>query len=293
VDEYGNRVIKCTNDEGHTTVFTERGFTPFLLMKAEGIYTLKNKLYTEDNSNVDGATYLGQSTQKRSITLQLKGLYDHDTNRDLLYSLFKSDVPGTMTVIDGSHTRKCTYYVEGITSTAKPGPRIYKVNLVCPDPFFYDPYDVQVKMADWVGAFEFPHEFKMEEIGYRLLTRMRNVKNDTGEDGVGISIKIECMGNVVTPTITHVQKREHITVGYEGKPLNMVFGDVLEIITETNNKHVYFTHNGVKEEINHYLTEDSEFFQLGKGNNNIGYSAVNGVSNMIITITYKLRYAGA
>ena len=47
------------------------------------------------------------------------------------------------------------------------------------------------------------------------------------------------------------------------------------------------------EYINEYLTEDSKFLQITRGNNSFGYEAESGVENIIITIEYKRKYEGA
>ena len=73
----------------------------------------------------------------------------------------------------------------------------------------------------------------------------------------------------------------------------MTAGDVLTITTADNDKHVYLTHDGVTTEVNEYLTEDSVFIQLMRGDNDIGYSADAGEDNMVVEITYRLKYRSA
>ena len=81
----------------------------------------------------------------------------------------------------------------------------------------------------------------------------------------------------------------------KNNPFTMSSGDRLQITTGTGNKHLYYTDvaTGTERDISQYLTEDSEFVQLGRGDNTIGYDAESGAGNMTITITYRLRYAGA
>ena len=72
----------------------------------------------------------------------------------------------------------------------------------------------------------------------------------------------------------------------------MVAGDIVNIVTEKGNKNVTLTREGVTIGINNYLSEDSEFIQLGVGNNHIGYDASEGVSNLSFKITYTFKYNG-
>ena len=71
----------------------------------------------------------------------------------------------------------------------------------------------------------------------------------------------------------------------------MQTGDVVTITTATGNKHVTLTRNGVTTEINHYLTEDSVFIQLMRGENSIGYDASSGEDSLLVDLSYQLKYA--
>ena len=75
--------------------------------------------------------------------------------------------------------------------------------------------------------------------------------------------------------------------------MNLVSGDQVLITTSDNNKQVYLIHEGVTTPINEFLTEDSVFIQLMRGVNSIGYDADSGVDNMVVQITYRLKFAGA
>ena len=69
-------------------------------------------------------------------------------------------------------------------------------------------------------------------------------------------------------------------------------GDVVIITTETNNKAVYLVRDGVKQEINEYLDEDSDFIQLQHGTNTIRYTADAGEDYLNVTVSYRFRYLG-
>lgn len=292
---YVDRWIKCTNDDGVSVTFGEKGLTPFLLVDAEGCYTVSNNVTISENTMTDGGAYQGSVAKVRNIVLTIKDLTNHVYNRNLLHALFKSGDLGTLVFHEATNERQIDYYVESITSTGESGSRTYQISLLCPDPFFYAMEDIIVYMAAWIPNFIFPHEFiaSGEELGYRSAERLQSISNENAADNIGMDILIYANGAVSNPSITRVESDETITVGSSAKPLNLVSGDQVLITTSDNNKQVYLIHEGVTTPINEYLTEDSVFIQLMRGVNSIGYDADSGVDNMVVQITYRLKFAGA
>lgn len=292
---YVNRSITCSNDDGFSITFGERGLTPFLLVNAEGVYFADNKVTISENTMTDGGAYQGSIAKVRNIVLTLKDLTSHVYNRNLIDALFKSGLPGTLVFKEDQNERQIKYYVESVDSTGESGARTYTVSLLCPDPFFYAMEDVIVYLAAWMGNFTFPHDFLVsrEEFGYRSNQRSQNIQNEQAENGIGMVITITAAGLVENPSIIRVESNESIQIGTESHPFTMGAGDTITITTSDNDKHVYFTHNGITTEINQYITEDSVFVQLMRGNNNIGYAADVGVDQMSVRISYRLKYASA
>lgn len=290
-----NRTITCSNDDGVTIVFgeTRESMNPFLIESVDGLYLTDNTVTISSNTMTDGGTYQGTVAKVRNIVLTVRDLNNHSYNRNLLAKLFKSGAKGTLVYKDDLNERKCEYYTERIQGSGEGRSRVYTISLLCPDPFFYDMEDISVSMASWIRNFTFPHIFKKEKevFGYRSLNRLQNIINESAESGIGLTIEIYANGDVTNPTITRVESDTHITVGTDLNPMNLVIGDRIVITTAVNNKHVYLIHDNVWTEINHFLTEDSEFIQLQRGNNNIGYSALSGADNMVVTITYRFKYS--
>ena len=292
---YVDRFITCTNRDGYSTTFGERQLDPFLLVDATGIYEVANNVTISNNTMSDGGAYQGSVAKVRNIVLTIKDIDDHVVNRNTLRALFKAGEPGELVFHEDTTELKISYYVESITSTGAFGERTYTVSLLCPDPFWYAMNDITVYMAAWNDNFEFQHEFTSlgEEFGYRSSSTLQTITNENASDGIGMDILIKAIGAVSNPSVTHVERSETIEVGSAAKPLSMVSGDELRITTSDNDKHVYLTHNGTTTEINEYLTEASVFIQLMRGANSIGYNADSGVANMIVEITYRLKYPGA
>lgn len=292
---YVNRSITCLNNDGVSITFGEKGLSPFLLVAAEGIYEVANNVTISENTMTDGGAYQGSIAKIRNIVLTLKDITNHVYNRNLLDALFKSGTPGTLVFKEDENEREINYYVESINSTGESGARTYTVSLLCPDPFFYALSDVVVYLAAWMGNFEFAHEFieAGEEFGYRSNQRSLNIVNEQAEDGTGLNITISAAGVVQNPSVIRVESNEAITIGTTSTPFDMEAGDTLLITTADNDKHVYLTRNGITTEVNQYITEDSVFIQLMRGNNNIGYSAAVGIDQMSVRISYRLKFASA
>lgn len=291
------RSITCKNEDGMEVRFSDT-FSPWLLEDCDGIYSVKNTVATSENTMTDGATYQGSTTQMRNIVLTLRDLpkANHQENRTLLYNLFKPKAAGLFLYLEdeGAEGRSIDYYVESVEVDAVNKARKATVSLLCPDPFFVAPSDVTVTMAGWESYFEWPHEFppEGEEFEARVEEKLKTIDNTSAADNIGMTITIQAAGAVTNPSIYHVEQGEQITVGTSGKPLELVAGDEVIITTGTNDKHVYLIHEGIKTEINEYLSESSEFIQLEHGTNTIGYSADVGESYMTVEISYRYRYLG-
>lgn len=288
-----NRKITCSNNNGISIEFGSK-FSPYLLANCDGIYTVSNRVTTSDNTMIDGATYQGSVANKRNIVLTLKDKENHQINRNQLYQLFMPKTKGTLKYEENGDVKSIDYYVESIDITSVNNVRTSTISLICPDPYFEAPSDITVVMAGWKKVFEFLHYFKAEKepLGIRVEEKLKTIENDTGAEGIGLTIEIYANGPITNPTITHVESNEHITVGTNAHQMNMVAGDKITITTGTNNKKVRFTRNSETTEINEYLDESSEFIQLNAGSNTIGYSAASGDGNMTVSITYRYKYLG-
>lgn len=292
------RSIVCDNHNGSRMTFSLDGFTPFLLASVDGIYLSENNVTISDNTMTDGGTYQGSVKKKRNIVLTLMDRPDNiynQRNRDALYILFAENTLGTLTYEENGVTRQINYYTEKVYKPAGKKSRVITVSLLCADPFFYDEDNTTVQMANWIADFEFIHEFleEGEELGHRSSERLVNIVNDTATDNIGMTIILEASSNVTNPRITRVESDTHIQLGSEDYPFNMVNGDVVIITTAQNDKHVYLQRGTEKTEVNEYMTEESKFIQLMRGDNHIGYTADSGDEYLSVAIQYRMKYSGA
>lgn len=287
----GRRYIICRNKEGAEIRIGEKGFAPFVLMQADGVYRINNNVATTENTMMDGSTYHSSVANMRNIVLTIANMSPYPRNRDILNEVFKEGDPGTLFFHeDGGTDKVIDYYVESVDSEGAPASVIHTISLLCPDPFFYAPEDTVVMLAEWKGLFEFEHEFVDggEELGVQSDVRIVEIYNRNLVNRVGMKITIKCTGPVRNPSITLVETNEHVKVN-----VSMVNGDELLITTETGDKHIRLTHDGRKEEVNYLLTDDSTFLQLRRGTNTIGYAADAGEEYMTVQIEYRMKFARA
>lgn len=290
------REITCTNDDGAGVTLGEAGFSPFILCSAEGIYGMENEVSITDAGMLDGGIYYGSVAKVRDITLTLKDLDGAASSRDLLEEVFKPASEGELVYDDGSHRRMCRYYVEGVASDGKWGPRTYTVGLRCPDPFFYDAEPTVLEASSWHAAFTFQHEFQAagEALGALSHEKSASISNLSAAEGIGLEIELAARGDVKNPSIAHAESGKRMQIGVAAKPLLMKGGDVLRVTTGANDKHVYLERDGgAREKINQYLSEDSEYVQIGRGENTIGCTAEQGADLLSMAVSYRMRYLGA
>ena len=287
------RYITCTNEDGMSCKFGS-SFSPFLLTTVDGIYKVENNITISNSNLIDGGIFQGSNITSRNIVLTVRDKDDHKDNREFLYRLFKPNTEGVLRYFENDDVKRINYYVESIDVTGVYSSRQATISLMCADPFFYDNEETVEYLAEWRGCFEFEHQFtsSKEEIGYRSLVKSLNIQNLTPRDDVGLNIEITSVGAAKNLKITNVEQNKTISIGTDEKPFNMVAGDIVNIVTEKGNKNVTLTREGVTIGINNYLSEDSEFIQLGVGNNHIGYDASEGVSNLSFKIAYTFKYNG-
>lgn len=292
------RKIICTNNDGMSITFSDDKFSPFILANVEGIYSHDNNVSYVENTMIDGGTYQGTVASVRNIVLTILdrplNVFNQE-NRDVIYALFEQGQKGTLTFVENGSERAIDYYVESIHRT-NIGTKAITISLICLDPFFYETNWNRAEIAGWVAGFEFVHEFvaEGEELGYRQMETSHNIVNDNAEDNIGIEITITAIGPVVNPLIARVESNEQMWIGTPNNRLELTTGQKVVVTTDTGNKHVRLIDtDSTESEINQYLSEDSTFIQLHRGNNTIGYEALSGGENMVVTIRWKYKYGGA
>lgn len=284
------RNINCTNVLGYSINFGETSIFPFLLVDCDGIYNYEYSVYTQDNGNVDGSTFIGSKLKERNIVITVVDIDRYARNRELLDNVFSCD--GVLTYDDRTHKRKINYTVEKVTGVdGTYQKRTTQISLLCPDPHFHDLEDNKIDMSYIDPLFEFPHEFKDEEISRIVKTQSLEILNTNGA-ATSMTIEMSAIGDVVNPSISLQETMEHMTIGVNGVRDYTLEADCkIRITTDVNNcRVILIDKDGFWHNINQYITADSVFLRLKHGVNHIGYTAKSGVDNLNVSITFKNNY---
>lgn len=284
------RNINCTNQLGYSINFGETSISPFVLIDVDGIYNYEYNVTTQDNGNIDGSSFIGSKLKERNIVITVVDVDRFAKNRELLDMVFSCD--GVLVYDDGVHKRKINYTVEKVDGTDGTfQKRTTTISLLCTDPHFHDLEDNKIDMSYIDSLFEFPHEFKDEEISKIVKTQNIEILNNNGTRA-SMTIVMSAIGDVVNPSISLQETGEHMTIGVDGiRDFTLQADHKIMITTEINNCYVFLINNtGMIYNINQYITADSSFLRLNNGVNHIGYTAKNGVDNLNVSITFKNSY---
>ncbi len=310
--------VICTSDRNVALAFTWDSFTPFHLVEIEGIYGIESNVVTSENTTIDGSTYQGATAKEKNIVLIVEMDDNYKENRSLLYRCFPIKRTGTLEYIEGGERRVIEYEVEKIIPGKTTGIiRDYTISLKCTDPYFKDPSDIEVIMASWVSDFSFPAIFPEKGItfGHREADLVKEIESESGADNIGITVVFKADGTVKNPALYHTERGEFTKVGYKGNDFYLEPGQYVVIRTHTGKKSIFLldhvtqaeidnyknTYGVIEwerviklygENINEYLDEDGTFVQLQDGVNTLTYAADDGITNLSVSVFYRISYLG-
>lgn len=282
------KVIRCTNNNGLTAVFTyDHDATEFFLVSLEGVYKMKNAVHTSQNATTDGSSYGGETLEERNIVITANIRRNYRENRDFLSRVFKKGAEGTFYHTEDGTTRKIKYRVEDIDIAEKGILRPAVISLICPDPYFKDDTPTHIEMASWESGFEFPVEIPESgmEFGTRSKETIKVVDNDSTTE-IGIQMTIIAEDIVTNPTIMNVTTGETLKLLCTMQP-----DDQIVITTEQGNIDVVLYRGGKKIDYNYTVDEDNEgYVQLETGRNYINYTADEGGDYMNVNFDFENCY---
>jgi len=162
-----------------------------------------------------------------------------------------------------------------------------EIKFYCPSPYWEAVEEASGNVGYVDGGFEFTLEIGQENgIIFGTLLPYAFFENSGVLDA---PVRIEISGPATNPTIQNTTTGEKIVLDRE-----VLFGETLVINTQRGNVYVKIIHeNGSSEDAFHYITPDSEFWQLAPGRNQIDYYTDNESEPTEIKISYRQLYAGA
>lgn len=237
----------------------------------------------------DGKTYVDNLFPERIITLEIaiygdsqQEVFDRRLN---VNQKFNSRLGiGTLTFqqVEGS-----TYCVDVITKSITFGRSTSKhynvaiIELVAPNPFWYDPTQWESIMVGFSGGFSFPFSFPVSFGTVGTQIDMFNLGS------VETPVTIYLYGEVVNPVITNLTTDEAITV-----TRTVDDGDILIINTAFGEKAAMVLTGGEYVNAFEYVDPDSIFWKLQPGSNTLGYTVASEGENAQCIIYYYHRFSG-
>lgn len=236
-----------------------------------------------DNATYDGGSVSGIKIAARPLYIEIT---EDAGNRSHYMSFFNPKKGGVLYVTIGDTRRFINYRVQNfeIEQPHLEYPPVLKIDLICPDPYFYDVEDGYRDIASRKALYGFPFLWPVNQgimSDYKVFTDQALVINK-GDVETGLIIDFKCTGPVTNPKIENVSTGEFMRIMQD-----MEVGDTIRFETNTARKNIYF--NGEK-----YTNFDpaSTFFSLAEGNNILKYGSDSGYTSLNVLVRYRAKYLG-
>lgn len=271
---------------------------PFYLNKTEGFDTLEVQLVTSQGSDQTGADFVNSFVGTREMIIygQIKAnnTIEMQSLEDKLANLFLPNIEITVNNYYGGKNRiikvrvKKTpqFEAEDVTTVKK-----YTVKMEAIYPYWKDPDETLVQIANMTGGFKFPLSIRKNvgvSFGIKSAALIVDVYNKSPVT-VGMRFVFIAKGTVTNPQLFNVKKREFLKVNCE-----MEAGE--SITVNTNDKTIVRNKNGV---LTDYLGKidiaggGNTFLKLDQGDNLFRYAAENGEDMLEVKIYFVNEYIGA
>lgn len=275
-----------TNKRGGSVVLGADA--PYILTEMDGTGGTPASLQTQKAPYQDGVTHLDTTLEPRPLTLKIMVLAEtaeemQQRRRRLAQVLNPKLGPGTVRYGYGGKTWEIEAVPElaaafpdggDFEDTMQPG----LISLLCPSPFWLDPFTESEEIVTWIGGMRFPWR-----LPNRFAMRGPSIKNIINKGDVETPVRIEFKGPATHPRVTNQTTGEYVQVNRQ-----LLAGDVLIIATDFGAKRVEI--NG--QNAFNWIDLGSTFWQLEVGDNIIEYSSDDPVEPAAVSISYRNRYVG-
>ena len=253
------------------------------ILVAEGFSASDYTVNISDNAQYEGGSVAGVKIAPRPLHIEL---LEHNANRESFLSFFNPKYEGKLTLAVDGQSRQIYYRVEkfNVRQENMSLPPVLEVDLICPDPYFYDVDDFGKNIAARQALFAFPFVWPVgREIAsdYKVFTDQTLILNK-GDVQTGLTVEFRCTGAVENPKIELVSTGEYMRILKSCEA-----GDTILFETNTASKNIYV--NGEK-----YTNFDpaSTFFSLKEGENVLKYGSDSGYESLDVYVRYRAKYLG-
>lgn len=301
------RSIKVTNYMGETLTVPlcwEEG-SPFIFSGIDGLGAPKSSINTTEIATNDGSKFNSARATERNIVLSVIFMPcpTIEDARQLSYKYFPVKKPLTLEVITDNRQCSIDGYVESNDPDIFSEQESAQISIICPNPYWKSSGNGGERTVVFHGTtpvfeFAFSNESTSENLivfGTIERKRQNNVYYD-GDAEQGIVMVIESIGTVKNLTIHNLKTREKMRIDHDAlvsfTGSGIVNGDTITISTVKGHKTIELLRNGVTTNILNCIGKDDDWFQLSKGDNQIGFTADEGSDYLDFKVMYYSMYEG-
>ncbi len=249
----------------------------------EGFSASEYQISISNNAVYDGGSVSGVKIASRPLYIEIR---EDISNRSGYLSFFNPKNEGVLYVTVGYVERFIVYRVAklNVKQSNLALPPVLQLELICPDPYFYDIDDFGKNIASRRAMYGFPFVWPVGKgliSDYKVFTDQTLILN-RGDVSTGLIVDFKCTGSVLNPRVELVNTGEYMRILRA-----MAAGDVVRFETNTARKNIYV--NGAK-----YSNFDpaSTFFSLQEGNNVLKYGSDSGYTALNVYVRYRAKYLG-
>lgn len=266
--------------------------SPFRLTRVEGLGGTESETQMHRVPYQDGMTYLDSLLQDKPIEIEFKitgrDLSEVTNHRRHLSSVFnpKSGMGMLQYVGEdgikeiGVVVESVPFFPDGRTNRGRTFQKVL-VNLRAPYPYWRDPQQVSRSLRAYEGKFTFPFTFPVQ---FGIEGDVTTINNE-GDTSTPVIITIQ--GPIRRPMVENRTTGEYMQV-------NTTIGteEVLYIDTNPQAKRVEIHRENQIIKAMGYVDHNSDFWQLQVGENELRYTADEGISEAIAAVGWHSQYVG-
>lgn len=272
-----------------------------LIYDITGIGGTKADINATDISTGDGVWFNSARVGSRNIVLSIKLMGpDVESTRHKCHRYFPIKKPVTLTFETDSRTTEIEGYVESNEPLVFSSQEYTQISIICPDPYFRDAHATATAFSGVTPEFYFPfsNESATEPKLYFGSIRVddRAIIDYKGDADTGVLMTLHALGPVDNITIYNVDTKEKMAIDTFKLASNFGGGfdkgDDIIISTVPGQKYVHLLRHGVYTNIISVISRDADWFRLTPGDNVFAFTAESGISNAVLTFTYRNAYGG-
>ncbi len=271
---------------------------PYYVNSTKGFDTLEAQIVTSQGYDQDGAYILNDYILPRDM--EIKGQVKADTSeqmqkvKDRIFNLFLPKKNLSINHYYGGKNSTITARVENTPEFSHTNVSVvegYTVRMKAADPYWKDPVETLVSIANMTGGFHFPLVIPKEKgvtFGIKSATLIANAYNRSSVK-VGMRFVFIANGTVTNPQLFNINTREFFKL-----KCVMLAGEKITVQTGSD-KTVVRNVSGIESD---YIGKidiaggGNTFLELNSGDNLLRYGADGGEDMLEVRLFYKNKYLG-